>query len=157
MLSQKELEQGKKMGRGIEWWDKWFLGLATYISTASKDPSTQVGAVITDDKNRIVSMGYNGLPRGIEDSVERLDNRELKYKMIIHAERNALLFAGRPLNGCTIYTHPFAPCTVCAGLIIQAGISRVVSFKNDNPRWLEDINISATLFKEAGVDFVLYD
>lgn len=142
--------------RDQAWWDKWFLGLAEYVSTASKDPSTQVGAVITDPKKRIVSMGYNGMPRGVTDTSERLQNRELKYKIIIHAERNALLFADRSLDACTIYTHPFAPCTVCAGLIIQSGIKRVVSLSNDNPRWIEDIKISAQLFSEAGVEFVLY-
>lgn len=142
--------------RDENYWDRWFLGLAEYISTASKDPSTQVGAVIKDEKNRIVSMGYNGLPRGVKDTLERLHNRELKYKVIVHAERNALLFAEQALDGCTIYTHPFAPCTVCAGLIIQSGITRVVSWENDNPRWIEDIKLSAELFKEAGVEFVLH-
>ncbi|NCA14162.1 MAG: hypothetical protein EBS89_08535, partial [Proteobacteria bacterium] len=76
-------------------WDRWFLGLAHYVSTASKDPSTKVGAVIVDAERRVVSVGYNGLPRGVEDSEERLHNREVKYKMIIHAERNAILFAQR--------------------------------------------------------------
>jgi dCMP deaminase len=167
-LQKKEKQENQKQmmneinaevtvnARDKEWWDRWFLGLAEYVSTASKDPSTQVGAVIKDEKNRIVSMGYNGMPRGISDTVERLHNRELKYKVIIHAERNALLFADTSLDGCTIYTHPFAPCTVCAGLIIQSGITRVVSLKNDNPRWIEDIKISTELFAEAGVEFALY-
>jgi dCMP deaminase len=62
--------------RGEGWWDVWFLGLAKYVSTASKDPGTKTGAVIVDDKRRIVSVGYNGLPRNVEDSPDRLENRE---------------------------------------------------------------------------------
>ena len=87
-------------------WNKWFLGLAEYVSTASKDPSTKVGAVIVDDERRVVSLGYNGLPRGVDDTEERLNNRDLKYRIIVHAERNSLLFARGSVKGCTIYTYP---------------------------------------------------
>jgi len=132
-------------------WNNWFLGLAQYISTASKDPSTKVGAVIVDEERRVVSLGYNGLPRGIEDTKERLENRDLKYKIIVHAERNALLFARGSIKGCTIYTYPMMPCAVCASMIIQSGIKKVVAPKSDNPRWIQDMELSTKLFEEAGV------
>jgi dCMP deaminase len=132
-------------------WNKWFLGLAEYVSTASKDPSTKVGAVIVDQERRVVSLGYNGFPRGIADTEDRLNDRDVKYKIIIHAERNALLFARGSIKGCTIYTYPMMPCAVCASMIIQSGITKVVSPKSDNPRWIQDMVLSQQLFAEAGV------
>ena len=144
------------MKRTKEWWDLWYLDLAKQISTASKDPSTKVGSVIVDNNNRIVSVGYNGFPVGIEDTEERLNNREVKYKIVIHAERNSLLFARGPVENCTIYTWPFMPCSVCAGMIIQSGISRVVSFKSDNPRWEEEFKLSKELFAESGIELSLF-
>lgn len=141
--------------RSVTWWDRWFLGLAQYVSSASKDPSTKVGAVIVDENRRIVSTGYNGLPQGVEDTDERLNNRELKYKLIVHGERNALLFASKPVHGCTLYTTPFMPCSVCAGMVIQAGIKRVVAPYSDNPRWAEDFKLTEQLFSEAEVELVL--
>ena len=135
-------------------WDKRFLQLAKHISEWSKDPSTQVGAVIVDSNNRVVSVGYNGFPQGISDD-NRLDNRETKYKMILHAERNALLFAQRPLEGCTIYTYPFMPCPSCASMIIQSGISSVISYMNKDERWEKEFELSRQIFKE--VDVFLYE
>ena len=99
-------------------WDIRFLDMAQLVSTWSKDPSTKVGAVIVDPNNRVVSVGYNGFAKGVSDD-NRLDNRETKYKMIVHAECNALIFAQRPLTECAIYTYPFMPCPKCASMIIQ--------------------------------------
>lgn len=138
-------------------WDKWFLGLAEYVSTASKDPSTKVGAVIVDKDRRVVSIGYNGFPKGVEDSEDRLNNRDLKYQYIVHAERNALLFANKSSEDCTIYTYPFMPCSVCAGMIIQSGIKKVISFYEKNSRWVDNFRISCKMFHEAGVEVVLYE
>jgi dCMP deaminase len=138
-------------------WNKWLIGLAEYVSTASKDPSTKVGAVIVDEDRRIVSLGYNGLPRGVEDSDDRLNNRELKYKLILHAERNALLFARGSIKGCTIYVYPMMPCATCASMIIQSGIKKVVAPHNENPRWQEDFKLTQQLFKEAGVELLILD
>ena len=138
-------------------WNKWFIGLAQYISTASKDPSTKVGAVIVDEDRRVVSLGYNGLPRGVVDSEDRLNNRDLKYKIVVHAERNALLFARESIKGCTIYTYPMMPCSVCASMIIQSGIKKVIAPKSDNPRWIADMELSLQLFSEAGVAVELID
>jgi dCMP deaminase len=136
-------------------WNAWFIGLAKYVATASKDPSTKVGAVIIDEERRIVSCGYNGLPRGVEDNFDRLTNRDVKYKMIVHAERNALLFARGPVKNCTLYTYPMMPCGPCASMVIQAGIKKVVAPLSDNPRWQEDMKLSMEMFAEAGVEVVL--
>jgi dCMP deaminase len=136
-------------------WNMWLLGLAKYISTASKDPSTKVGAVIVDEDRRIVSLGYNGLPRGVDDSHERLNDRDLKYKLIVHAERNALLFARGSVKGCTLYTYPMMPCATCASMVIQSGIKKVVAPQSDNPRWQGDFTLSLQLFSEAGVEVQL--
>lgn len=136
-------------------WDKRFLKLAREIAGYSKDPSTKVGAVLTNSSNEIISTGYNGFPRKIQDD-ERLLDRDLKYDIIIHAEINSILFAKRDLTGCTIYTYPFQPCSRCTSLIIQSGISRVVSVENNNERWVDNFRLSSKLFNEAGVELCLY-
>lgn len=138
-------------------WDLRFLDLAKFVSGWSKDPSTQVGAVIVDPDKRIVSIGYNGFPMGISDDEYRLLDRETKYKIIIHAECNALLFANTNIVGHTLYTYPFMPCPRCAGLFIQAGISKVVSYNNVPDRWSEDFKITQELFQEASVSLLLYE
>lgn len=145
----------EKVSSPLTHWDHRYLDLARYISTWSKDPSTRVGAVIADAQGRIVSVGFNGLPRGVRDTHERLNNREIKYKMIVHGERNAILFAGRSVAGCTLYTTPFMPCSVCAGMVIQAGITRVVAPYCDNERWQADFRLTEEMFKEAGVELIL--
>ena len=140
----------------VKKWDLRFIEMARNAARWSKDPSTQVGSVIVDDDKRVVSVGYNGFPKGIADN-ERLDNREEKYKVIVHAERNALLFANKDVKGCHIYTCPFMPCSVCAGMIIQTGIKRVVTVKNRNSRWQDDFKVSRGLFYESGVMLIEYD
>lgn len=139
-----------------EKWDYRFLELSRLVSSWSKDPSTQVGAVIADEKNRIVSLGFNGFARSVKDIRERLEDRETKYKMVLHAEENALLFAMRDLAGCTIYTYPLMPCAACMSRIIQKGLTRVVSLENDNPRWQEHFKLSREIAGEAGLVVVLY-
>lgn len=131
-------------------WDKNFLELAKTVSTFSKDPSTKVGAVIVDNDNRVISIGYNGFPKGVKDD-HRLDNRDLKYDMVVHAEANALLFANAPTKGCTIYTWPFQPCSRCASLIIQAGVQRVVSVENEETRWVSNFQLAHDMLTEARV------
>jgi dCMP deaminase len=133
-------------------WD-WAVGMTKHVATLSKDPSTKVGAVIFDDKKRLVSAGYNGLPRGVLDSEARLTNRETKYKMILHAEVNALSFATAPVEGSTLFcTHPC--CTQCAAQLIQRGVKHVcwpaphAAFAK---RWAYDMDLSAKMFEEAGV------
>jgi dCMP deaminase len=134
-------------------WDHRFLRLAQEVSTWSKDPSTRVGAAISDERHGVVSVGYNGFPRGVEDD-DRLLSSKMKYEIIIHAEENAMAYATRALDGCTLYTT-MTPCTRCAAKIIQAGIKRVVCRRYDNERlratWLFDTSIA--LFQEAGVEY----
>ena len=136
-------------------WDLRFLEMARSAAGWSKDPSTKVGAIIVDDDKRVISVGYNGFPKGVTDD-ERLDDREEKYKMIVHAERNALLFANKDVKNCSIYTYPFMPCSVCAGMIIQAGIKRVVTVENNNSRWQKDFAVSRQMFKESEIDLIQY-
>ena len=143
-------------------WDLRFLQLAELISTWSKDPSTKVGAVIVDQDRRIVSCGYNGFPAKIDDSPAELANRELKYSKIIHAERNALIFAKRDLTNCTLYTCPFFSCSQCTALVIQSGIVRFVTYKLDEDsslyaRWAKDIKISRDMYYQAGIDVLEYN
>lgn len=145
------------MSRGKEWWDKWFVNMAKYVSTASKDPSTQTGAVITDPSRRVISVGYNGLAKGVEDTPDRLNNREIKYKVIVHCERNALLFARGSVEGCTLYTWPFMSCSTCAAMVINAGIKRCVAPFSDNERWIAEFELSKQMFKEAEVQVDLLD
>jgi dCMP deaminase len=138
-------------------WDTRFLGLAAHISAWSKDPSSQVGAVITDG-NRIISLGYNGFAAGVEDKVERLDDRACKLNLTIHAEENAMIFAKRDLTGCTVYvTHP--PCPRCASKLIQEEVGRVVYIAPSEDflsRWADDLELSSEMYREAGVEVTSY-
>jgi len=133
-------------------WHKRFLELAIVISNWSKDPSSKVGAVIVDSNKRIVSTGYNGFPIGVKDLSERLDDKNVKLKMVLHAEENAIMFAKRDLSDCTLYVSKIPPCSHCAGLIIQSGIKHVyVQNCEVSDRWKESIEYSKIMFKEAGV------
>lgn len=134
-------------------WHGRFIDLARTIASWSKDPSSKIGAVIVDPNNRVVSTGYNGFPVGVVDSQERYENRDLKYKMILHAEENAIMFARRDLTSCSLYVTDIPPCSHCAALIIQSGISKVYAPKIDIPeRWRQSIELSKMMFREAGVD-----
>lgn len=141
---------------GDEKWNLRFLALSKHVSQWSLDPSTRVGAVITDNKNRVISLGYNGFPRGILDDA-RLEDRDQKYAIVLHAEQNAILFAKRNLDECIMYTYPFMPCSTCAALIIQAGITRVVSVTNNNLRWQDNFKLSESILYEAGVICQFYN
>ena len=136
-------------------WDTRFLGLAKHISGWSKDPSTKVGCVVVGEDREVRSTGFNGFPRGIEDTAERLNNREMKYPMICHAEENAIMHAARigiSLKGCTAYVT-WPPCSRCARSLIQAGVLEVV-YPADSEipdRWQEDFETSHGMLGEAGV------
>lgn len=135
-------------------WDIRFLDMARLVSTWSKDPSTQTGAVIVRPDRSIVSVGFNGFPRVMQDSNDRYSNREEKYSRIIHCEVNALLNANQPITACTLYTVPFLSCDRCAVQMIQAGIIQVVapilpdSLKE---RWGAQLTKSKQYFVECGV------
>ena len=142
-------------------WDKRFLNLAEHIAQWSKDPSTQVGAVIADADNRIVSVGYNGFPKGVNDNEGRYENREQKYSLIVHGEINAILFAQKGLKNTTLYTWPMPPCERCAGFIIQSGLQTVVSIEPPteamNKRWKESLSISEMMFEESNINLRIYE
>jgi len=142
-----------------KWIDR-FMDLSRTISNWSKDPSTKVGAVIVDDKKRIIGVGYNGFPRGVDDDEERYAERPLKYKMVCHAERNALDNCPISTEGTTMFVT-LMPCSDCAKSIIQRGIKRVVVPpmlpQNDDYNWDTDIynwKITQLMFKEAGVELI---
>lgn len=138
-------------------WDHRFLALADHVAQWSKDPSTKVGAVIVDGQRRVRGLGYNGFPRGVDDLPERLNDRPTKYAFVVHAEANAILSAGR-VEYCTIYTSPLCPCQDCAKLIIQAGITRVVTVKPaDAARWAESFENAGAMFREANVTVEFID
>ncbi len=136
-------------------WDGRFLGLAAHIAGWSKDPSTQVGCVIVGPDREVRSTGFNGLPRGIADTRERLEDRELKYLLICHAEENAIMHAARigiSLKGCTVYVT-WPPCTRCARSLIQAGVSEAVypTSAEVPERWRGDFSLASEMLAEAGV------
>jgi dCMP deaminase len=140
-----------------EKWDERFIRLAEHVSMWSKDPSTAVGACIVRPDKTIASLGFNGLPRHVLDTPDRLHDRDTKLKIILHSELNAILNAKEPLDGFTIYVWPFHPCSACAASIIQSGIKRVVTPVADNPRWTTSFELAGAMFKEAGVHVDLID
>ena len=139
-----------------EKWDRRFLELADHVSTWSKDPRTKVGAVIVDEKKRVVSVGYNGFPRGVDDSPDRYEDRATKHLFVAHAERNALDNAPLMVDECTLYV-PLVPCNQCAISIIQKGIKRVVSYVPDRDGDGFNWDITSTMFIEACVELYLIE
>ena len=106
-------------------WDEYFMNIAEAVSKKSKDPSSQMGCVIVDTNKRVVSMGYNGLVQGANESKMTLSERPMKYYFVIHSEMNAVLFAHQDLTDCTIYNR-VATCDNCLKHCLQAGIRRFV-------------------------------
>lgn len=141
--------------------NKRFLEIAEHIAQWSKDPRTKVGAVLVGNKDQIISQGYNGFPRKIEDTEERLHDRALKHKYVIHAEMNAIynaIFNGASTEGTTIYISGLPCCHECAKGIIQTGISKVVmdsSPENSPEPWDESGKLALELFREAGVECIV--
>lgn len=135
-------------------WDNYFMDMAELVAEKSKDPSTKVGAVIVDERNIVSGMGYNGFPRGVNDDPERYEHRPTKYKMVVHAELNAILNSTRQLVGHTLYvTHP--PCHECAKAIIQSGIKRVITQMPSSEflkRMEESYMFTELILKEAEVE-----
>ena len=139
-------------------WDQYFIKLAECAALKSKDPSTKIGAVIVGIDNEVLSIGFNGFPRGIADYSDRYTNRETKLKLIEHAERNAIYNAARQgikLKDSKLYLSNNLKmiCGDCAKAIIQSGISEVVGIKKADKellkRWENDF--SKTLFRESGI------
>lgn len=106
-------------------WDEYFMKIAETVATKSKDPSSKMGCVIVDEHKRVVSLGYNGMLQGADESKMTLSERPMKYYFAIHSEMNALIFARRDLTGCTVY-NKVATCENCLKYCLQAGIKRFV-------------------------------
>lgn len=143
-------------------WTKRFLEKAKVTSTWSKDPSSQVGAVAINESRRQVSEGYNGFPNGIEDSVERLHNREEKYKYVVHAEKNLVYNAcleGQSLRGSTLYVYGKPVCSQCALGVISVGIKKVIVQYDDSQAgpWANEWVLSKEILDEKGIPYEDYD
>ena len=135
-------------------WQARFLALTKEIASWSKDSGTKVGSVIVRPDRTICSVGFNGFPRGIEDSPSAIANRDTKLLRTIHAELNAILSAKEPLNGYSIFVWPFQPCSQCAAAIIQSGIKDVYCPFTDhssNDRWSESFKVALQMLDEANV------
>ncbi len=136
-------------------WDEFYLGMAAYTATKSKDPSSQVGAVIVRPDRTVASLGFNGFPRGMSDAPELYADRDSKYQRVIHAEMNAVLSAHEPVHGHTLYCS-LPSCERCCVHMIQAGITRVVwpmiIPQDFIERWHVAIEASVLMFREAGVE-----
>ena len=134
-------------------WDEYFMGLAHLSALRSKDPNTQVGACIVDNEHKVVSIGYNGMPRGCDDENMPWQREggflETKYAYVVHAELNAILNSPRSLKDCTIYVSLF-PCNECAKAIIQSGIKKVI-YESDKYATADNVIASKKMLNEAGV------
>lgn len=140
----------------MSWNERW-TSLSGFIANWSKDKSTKVGAVIVDDRNNLIALGWNGFPRGINDEIEERHTRPTKYDFTEHAERNAIYNAaanGVKLLGCTLYLTWF-PCADCARGIIQSGIKTVVCYEPSiDSKWNDSFKNSKQLLTEAGIKLV---
>lgn len=140
-------------------WNEYFIKVAYAVALKSKDPK-QVGCILVDRHNHIRATGFNGFPKGVNDAKHRYDNNALKLNLTVHAEANTIACAARvgvPLADCTLVTTKF-PCTSCAGLIIQSGITRVLTPRiKAGSKWT-DSNVHALgQFNECGVEVEYYE
>lgn len=135
-------------------WINYFFDLAERASGQSKDPNTRHGAVIVNDRKRIVGIGFNGFPRDLKDDPEILNNRELKQKYMVHAEANAINNSLTSVEGCHIFVTG-APCSACALKIIEREIGHVWWLDDGREdfkvRWADEIELATKMFKSAGV------
>lgn len=142
-------------------WDRRMLRLAEHVSSWSKDPSTKVGAILATPDNIVVGMGYNGFARGVKDTPSRYEDRDVKYKLVVHAEVNACVNAGLQSFGTTLYVWPAfgfpCICHECCKVAIQSGVARIVGAVDPTldperaERWKESLAISRLMCEESGV------
>ena len=140
-------------------WDEYFMGIAVLSGLRSKDPATKVGACIVDSDNKVVSIGYNGMPRGLDESQlswNRGEDLDSKYLYVCHAEFNAILNTrvGSALKDCRLYVTLF-PCNECAKAIIQSGIKEVI-YKDDKYKTSDNVIVSKSMFDTCGVKYTEY-
>ena len=142
-------------------WDIRYLELAEQVSSWSKDPSRQIGAVAVGTKGQVLAQGYNGFPRGIKDSPIRYNDREMKYKFVVHAEQNVIYNAtynGVSLDGATLYVWGLPVCSDCAKGVIQTGIKRVVMPLQEIPdHWVDSWALTQLLLNEANIKWEFID
>jgi dCMP deaminase len=142
----------------MEWVDYYF-NICKTVALKSKDSSTKVGAVIVGKNKSILSAGYNGFPRGVDDDIKKRHDRPLKYCFTAHAEANAIYQAARNgicLNGTSIYIFGLPPCNTCTQAIIQSGISFVcftLPEYNVSQRWGDEWRVSRLMLDESGVEW----
>jgi dCMP deaminase len=144
----------------MEKWDKKFIKLSNHIADWSKDTNKKVGAVIVDTDNIVLSMGYNGIPRDCDDSIDARYERPMKYLFTEHAERNAIYHAARhgvSLKNCKIYVTLF-PCADCARAIIQSGISKIIAPEPNLEHEIWGVHFQAAIgmFNEAKIDIITF-
>ena len=135
-----------------------YMAVAEAVMNLSKDPSTKVGAVALDEGLGVLCVGYNGFPRGVKDTSERLNDRALKYPRTVHAEGNVIAQAARKgisLEGATIVVTSLYPCGGCAALMVQAGIKRIITTRPDNERWAESNAVAEEILTEGGVEVIV--
>ena len=140
-------------------WDEYFMGIAKLSAKRSKDPSTQVGACIVNNDHKILSLGYNGMPIGMNDDNAPWDREgeylNTKYPYVCHSELNAILNArGINLTGATLYVTLF-PCNECSKAIIQSGIKKVI-YESDKYADTDGVKASKRMFDECGIEYEKY-
>ena len=140
-------------------WDEYFMGIAKLSAKRSKDPSTQVGACIVNDDHKILSLGYNGMPIGMNDDNAPWDREgdylNTKYPYVCHSELNAILNArGINLTGAILYVTLF-PCNECSKAIIQSGIKKVI-YESDKYAATDGVKASKRMFGECGIEYSKY-
>jgi len=138
-------------------WDQRYLRLAEEVASWSKDPSRKIGAVAVGAKGQVLAQGFNGFPRGIDDSEERYNDRERKYELVVHAEMNVIYnatYSGVSLDGATLYVTGLPVCSECAKGIIQVGIKRVVMREMEIPEsWSNSWRKTQEMFNETSIQF----
>ena len=141
-------------------WGDRYCHLAKEMATWSKDPSTQVGAVVIGKGGQVMTQGYNGFPRRVRDTEDRWADRERKYELVVHAEMNAIYNAsltGVSLKGSTLYVYGLPICNECAKGIIQVGIRKVIATRPKiyNSEWDKSNKLAEELFSEAEVMYLI--
>lgn len=137
-----------------------FMPMVHVVASMSKDPSTKVGALALDDNLYVLATGYNGFPRGVADTAERLSDRDTKLSFTAHAEANVIAQAanhGVSLRDSTLLVSALFPCVACSALIVQAGIRRVIAPRVKESRWKVSNELARVIFDEAGVEVIEID
>lgn len=135
--------------------------MAKEVSSWSRDPSSKIGATVVSPKNIILATGWNGFPRNIKDTDERLNNREIKYKYTVHAEMNCIYnacYTGNSLDNSSLYVYGLPTCSKCCLGVVQSGINKVYMMykKNIAEKWQEEFKFTESVFNEANVEYNIF-